>query len=241
MGDKMIRGTDLSHWNTKVNYDAMVDYGVRFGCLKLGQGRLAKDPMFDTHMANFERLKVPWDFYWFCDYRYSGVDNVKNLIAKSAGNYGRKHPVCDLEFYDGFGPRPDGTHMRQFALDFMGELEAQTSLLAMFYSNRDVINQIMAGISSAAKAQFLRHDLWLATDAPYGNPSPWPKYKLNQYELDLIVPWSNSSVDLDEFNGTEEEFAAWANVQAPIPPPVLTLEQRVSNLEVAARKAGWIL
>jgi GH25 family lysozyme M1 (1,4-beta-N-acetylmuramidase) len=219
----------------------MVDYGVRFGCLKLGQGRLAKDVMFDTHMANFERLKVPWDFYWFCDYRYSGVDNARNLIAKAAGNYGRKHPVCDLEFYDGFGPRPDGTHMKRFALDFLGELQVQTSLIAMFYSNRDVINQIMAVATPLDKTDFLRHDLWLATHSMFGNPAPWPKYKLNQYELDLTVSWSNSTVDLNDFNGTEEEFAVWTNAPTPIPPPVLTLEQRVTALEVAARKAGWIL
>jgi GH25 family lysozyme M1 (1,4-beta-N-acetylmuramidase) len=218
IGDIMIKGTDLSHWNAYVDYDAMVDYGIRFGCLKLGQGRLRKDVMFDTHAENFERLNVPWDFYWFCDYRYSGVANVQNLVSLAAGNYGRKHPVCDLEFYDGFGPRPDGYHMRRFALDFFGELEAQTTLLCMFYSNRDVINQIMAGISTQDKAEFLRHDLWLATDAPYGNPSPWPKYKLNQYELDFIVPWSHGTVDLDEFNGTEENYSKFYDTQ---PPPII--------------------
>lgn len=214
----MIKGTDLSHWNTKVDYDAMVDYGVRFGCLKLGQGRLAKDIMFDIHIANFERLHVPWDQYWFCDYRYSGADNVHNLIAKAAGNYGHRHPVCDLEFFDGFGPRPPGANMRRFVLDFFGELEALTSIICVFYSNRDMINQIMYGISPEDKAKFLRHDLWLATHAAFGNPAPWPKYKLNQYELDLVVPWSNSSVDLNDFNGTEEEFAVWTNTPVPLPP-----------------------
>jgi GH25 family lysozyme M1 (1,4-beta-N-acetylmuramidase) len=236
----MIKGVDLSHYNSVVKYDAMADYGVRFGCIKLGQGRLAKDVMFDTHRANLERLKVPWDFYWFCDYRYSAIVNVQNLIAKAAGDYGRKHPVCDLEFYDGFGPRPDGAHMRRFALDFFMELEAKTSLVCMFYTNRDMINQIMYSISAQDKAEFLRHDLWLATHSMFGNPSPWPKYRLNQYELDLIVPWSNSSVDLNDFNGTEEEFIAWTNI-IPIPAPILTLEQRVNNLEIAARKAGWNL
>jgi len=244
----MIKGTDLSHWNTRVNYDAMIDYGVRFGCFKLGQGRLAKDIMFDMHMTNFERLKVPWDLYWFCDYRYSGVDNVRNLIQKAAGNYGSKHPVCDLEFYDGFGPRPDGIHMRRFALDFFGELKAQTQLLCMFYSNRDVINQIVAGtnhegdaipISALDKAEFLRHDLWLATHSMFGNPSPWPKYKLNQYELDLIVPWSNSTVDLNDFNGTEEEFITWTNTPDP-PQPPLPPQDWAHAIDAWARSIGYV-
>ena len=214
----MIKGTDLSHWNTRVNYQVMVDDGIRFGCLKLGQGRLAKDAMFDTHRSGFEALYVPWDFYWFCDYRNSGVDNVRNLIQKAAGDFGHDHPVCDLEYFDPWG-RPDGTHMRRFALDFFGELEAQTSLRCVFYSNRDMINQIMAGISPEDKAEFLRHELWLATHSMYGNPSPWPRYRLNQYELDLVVGWSNSTVDLNDFNGTEEEFAVFYGKTAPPLPP----------------------
>jgi GH25 family lysozyme M1 (1,4-beta-N-acetylmuramidase) len=229
----MIKGTDLSHWNAYVNYDAMVDYGIRFGCLKLGQGRLRKDVMFDTHMTNFERLNLPWDFYWFCDYRYSGVANVQNLVALANGNYGRGHPVCDLEFYDGFGPRPDGAHMRRFALDFFEELEVQTGLVGLFYSNRDVINQIMAGINPQDKAEFLRRGLWLATDAPFGNPYPWTKYRLNQYELDFVVPWSRGKVDLDEFNGPEEEFVEFYKLQ-PLPEP--THEEKVEILWSERRK-----
>jgi len=222
----MIKGTDLSHWNTKVNYDLMVDDGIRFGCLKLGQGKLPKDAMFDTHRSNFNRLDVPWDFYWFNDYRLSGITNAKNAVSKAAGDFGRNHPVCDLEFFKPWG-YPDGAHMRRFALDFFGEFEALTSLICMFYSNRDVINQIMYGISPEDKEEFLRHDLWLATHAQYGNPSPWPKYRLNQYELDLMVSWSNSSVDLNDFNGNEIEFAAWENVLIP---PEPTQEQKTNIL-----------
>jgi lysozyme len=232
----MVKGTDLSHWNDHVDYDAMVDWGIRFGCLKLGQGRLKKDIMFDTHRSNFNRLNVPWDPYWFGDYRYSGADNAKNMVQKAAGDYGRGHPVLDCEFYDGFGPRPDGPHMRRFALDFFGESEALTSLVCMFYSNRDMINQIMYGISDKDKEEFLRHDLWLATHASFGNPKPWVKYRLNQYELDCVVPWARGTVDLNDFNGSETEFAVWSKNVPPVPPPPKTIEERVFSLEMLAHK-----
>jgi lysozyme len=233
----MIKGTDLSHWNSKVNYPQMVDYGIRFGCLKLGQGVMAKDDMFDIHVDNFDRLFVPWDLYWFGDYRYSGIRNATELVNKAGGNFGQKHPVFDLEFYDGFGPRPDGLHMRRFALDFFGELEARTGLTGMFYSNRDVITQIMRAISPAELQEFLRRPLWLATHASYGNPSPWQKYQLNQYELDLVVPWSQGTVDLNDFNGTEVEFNQWYAIDQP--PQSKTLEERVMRLEEGAIDNGW--
>lgn len=232
----MIKGIDLSHWNTYVNYNKMVDDGIRFGCLKLGQGNLPKDAMFETHKKGFDDRNVPWDFYWFCDYRIPGAANVNNLIAKADGNYGRGHPVCDLEFYNPWG-RPEGYKMRRFALDFFEALEEQTGILCMFYSNRDMINQIMYGISPEDKAEFLRHKLWLATHAPYGNPNPWPKYQLNQYELDLIVSWSNSTVDLNDFNGTEAEYNEFYNINNPPVPH----DKRVDILWREAEAKGWNL
>lgn len=233
----MIKGIDLSHWNTVVNYDAMVDYGIRFGCLKLGQGRLKKDPMFDTHRTGFVTRNLPWDLYWFSDYRYSGKDNVTNLISKADGDYGANHPVCDLEFFDGFGPRPDGNHMRWFALDFFGELEAKTSIVGTLYTNRDIIIQMTKNAPTDELGELLRHPLWMATHMPYGNPSPWPKYILNQYELDFSVPWSNSTIDLNDFNGTENEFQTWFYGSVPVLPK--TLEERVKRLEDGAEAHGW--
>jgi len=231
----MIKGTDLSHWNDKVDYDKMADAGIRFGCLKLGQGQLPKDTMFDIHRENFVKRQLPWDFYWFCDYRKTGIYNADRAIALADGDFGAGHPVMDLEFLKPWG-YPPGSKMRRFALDFFGEMELKSGLLAMMYSNRDVINQIMAGISPEDKEEFLRHELWLATDAPYGNPAPWPKYRLNQYELDTKVTWAQGTVDLNEFNGTEQEFAAFYDAKK-----ILTVEEKIGVIEVEARAKGWEL
>jgi GH25 family lysozyme M1 (1,4-beta-N-acetylmuramidase) len=129
--------------------------------------------------------------------------------------------------------------MRAWALEFFREFEARTGLICMFYSNRDMINQIMAGISAADKAEFLRHDLWLATHAAFGNPSPWLKYRLNQYELDFVISWAHGTVDLNDFNGTEADFTAWSNSQ--VPPAPLALEEKVNILWREAGSHGWNL
>jgi GH25 family lysozyme M1 (1,4-beta-N-acetylmuramidase) len=222
----MIQGTDLAWCNDKVDYVAMKAAGIRFACIKLGQGMLPKDIMFDTHRSNCDLLGIPWDFYWFCDYRYTGAQNVLQLLSKANANFGRKHVLCDLEFYDPYGPRPNGAHMLAFVLNFFDTLETASGLIAYLYSNRDVINQMWAAATADQKARLLRHPLWFASDTHTPAPTPWPVFTLNQWELDVVVSWSHGSVDLDEYNGDEAEFQAWIGGIQP-----LTLEQRVKRLE----------
>jgi lysozyme len=233
----LIQGTDLSHWNDKVDYTAMKAAGIRFACIKLGQGILPIDNMFDTHRSNCDALGIPWDLYWYCDYRYSGFVNVNHLILLATGNYGRKHVVCDLEFNDAFGARPNGAHMLAFVLDFFDALEAATGIIAYLYTNRDIITQMWAAATAAQKARLLRHPLWIASDSQTPIYSPWPAWTLNQWELDVVVPWAHGTVDLDEFNGDEAAFQAWiggtapANPVYPSPEWAAWIEKRITALE----------
>lgn len=238
----MIKGTDLSHWNDNVDYVKMAASGIRFACLKLGQGRLGKDHMFDTHAANCTKVGVPWDEYWFCDYRDSGYVNVTQLVKVANGNYGMGHVVQDLEFYDGFGPRPSGKHMLIFCLDFFRALKDQTGINGYLYINRDVINQMWAAATPTQKSELLSHPLWIASDTMFPKSYPWEEATLNQYELDIAVSWARGTVDLDDFMGTEEEFLVWKSGQTPPPlPPPLTHEQEHDILWREAKAHGWNL
>jgi GH25 family lysozyme M1 (1,4-beta-N-acetylmuramidase) len=233
----MIQGTDLSHWNDKVDYVAMKAAGIRFACIKLGQGLLPIDNMFAVHTARCDALGIPWDLYWYCDYRYTGAQNVLRLLTLANGNFGRKHVVCDLEFNDSFGARPNGAHMLAFVLQFFDALETATGIIAMLYSNLDVIKQMWAAADPSQKARLLRHPLWFASDSATPVQTPWPAWQLNQWQLDVIMPWAHGTVDLDEYNGDEEEFQAWIGGPAPAHPVYPSpewaawMEKRTSELE----------
>lgn len=232
----MIPGTDLAWCNDKVDYSAMKLAGIRFACIKIGQGLRPMDVMYKTHRAGCIAQGIPYGVYWFADYTLSGLTNATQLIKLSENDYGQCPPVLDLEFFDGFGTRPDGYHMLRFALDFFDAFEQRANIIAMFYSNRDVINQTMAVATADQKVRLLRHLLWIASDTKTPIYKPWPKYTLNQWELDVVVPWAHGTVDLDDFNGDEAAFQAWigaASVPAPVPTPVLSWKQ---SLTAWARK-----
>ena len=224
----MIKGTDLAYCNINVRYDVMKLSGVRFAIIKLGQGMLPKDNMFETHRIGCESVEVPWDPYWFCDYRYSAIVNVAQLILKANGNYGNRHVCQDLEFRDVWGPRPTGRNMLNFCLDFFSSLETNTGIVGTLYTNRDVLNQMWAASNLDEKHELARHDFWFATDTPSPSPTHLPML-INQWDLDAVVSWSTGSVDLDDFVGTETEFQAWAKGS----PPPLTVNERLDRLEKA--------
>jgi lysozyme len=233
-----IPGCDLAWVNDKVDYAAMKVSGIRFACIKIGQGLRPVDVMYKTHRNGCIAQDIPHGVYWFADYTLTGLTNATQLIKLSESDYGQCPPVLDLEFFDGFGPRPDGYHMLKFALDFFDAFEQRAGIIAMFYSNRDVINQMMAAATADQKALLLRHQLWIASDTKKPIYSPWPKFTLNQWELDVVVPWAHGSVDLDEFNGNEADFQAWIGATPVTVPAPLTVEQRLSAVE-AQIEAHW--
>jgi len=230
----MIKGTDLAYCNINVNYQLMKESGMRFAIIKLGQGLLPKDPMSETHRIGCESVNIPWDWYWFCDYRYSGTLNVDQLISKANGTYGRRHVCQDLEFYDRFGPRPSGKNMLAFSLDFFSTLEARTQIVGTLYTNRDVLTQMWMFATDTQKEQLARHELWFASHTVNPAKTHLP-IMMNQWDLDVVAPWAQGTVDYDEFLGTEEEFLAWSQ-GTPAP---LTLEERVSRLERLVEEHGY--
>jgi GH25 family lysozyme M1 (1,4-beta-N-acetylmuramidase) len=238
----MIQGTDLSHWNDRVDYAAMRAAGIRFAMLKIGQGNLPPDEMFQAHKVGCESMGVAWGAYWFADYRLTGAANATQFMDIAHGSYGQCLPALDLEFYDGFGPHPDGWHMLKFALDFFGVFERKDALL---YTNRDVLNQMRSAATGDMLKRLVQHPLWIASGCHYPIPDPFPTWILNQHKLDGVADWAHGSIDLDEFNGDDAAFQTWlGSLAAPVPMPVpipLTLEQRVIALEAQAKAHGWTL
>jgi GH25 family lysozyme M1 (1,4-beta-N-acetylmuramidase) len=230
-----ILGCDLAYCNPNTDYQGMADYGVRFAILKLVQGTLNKDVMFDTHKAGCESVSVPWDFYNFCDYRKPAAQNVDHMLEVANGNYGMGHICEDLEYYPPWG-YPDGYHMLAWHLEYCRTLEQRTGMLCTLYTNRWLLTVMWAVANVSQKIEMARHDLWFATDDATPEPTVLP-FIINQWDLNAYVPWCVQRVDKNDFIGTEAEFAAWKNMA----PPPLTLEERVDILEREALIHNWNL
>ena len=229
----MIKGTDLAYCNPNTDYLAMKNAGIRFAVLKLKQGLGPKDIMFDTHRMGCDIVGVPWDVYDFCDYRYSAAANVSNLLRIANGAWGMGHACKDLEFRAVWG-YPSGSNMLHWCQDYSKAFFDQTGMVETLYTNRDLLNQMWAVATDTQKEELANHDLWFATHDETPTPTHLP-ILMNQYELDVAVPWCVQRVDLNDLYLDEAGFEAWKRHQQP-----LTLEERVLRIEQILTQHGWL-
>ena len=156
------------------------------------------------------------------------------MLAIANGNFGMGHICEDLEYYAPYG-YPDGQHMLWWHLDYCHIFEQKTGKLCTLYTNRWLLTAMWSAATSAQKNEMARHPLWFATDSSNPLPTVLP-IEINQWDLDVAVPWCVQKVDKNDFMGTEDEFQAWKGGQVP----PLTIEQRVARIEAwIGTHGGW--
>lgn len=80
----MIKGVDLSCWNTNVDYQALKDSGVEFAILRIGYGKDAgqRDTMFDEHYRGCRAvgIKVGAYHYSYCNKMENAIKEAENCL-----------------------------------------------------------------------------------------------------------------------------------------------------------------
>lgn len=80
----MIKGVDLSCWNTNVNYQALKDSGVEFAIIRIGYGKddSQRDTMFDEHYRGCRAvgIKVGAYHYSYCNKMENAIKEAENCL-----------------------------------------------------------------------------------------------------------------------------------------------------------------
>jgi lysozyme len=157
------------------------------------------------------------------------------------GDWGELPPVCDFEMTT-YAPEPAVANGKLW--NFLQALERITGKIPMIYSGYFYWHYY--GTSNIGWAKYPWWLPWYESEASiatsmayYNYPMPWKKWTFWQYTGNGNGPQYGStglSMDMNYFNGTIEELKIFAGTT---PPPVQTLEQRVSKLEQEAKTHGW--
>ncbi len=236
----MIEGTDLAYSNGKVDYPAMKAAGIQFAFIKIGQGLTIADPLYIQHKAGCKGVGVRWSPYFFCDYRYSAIQQATRFALLPGDEWGQLPAIMDLEYEERLGwGRPSGYAMYQWGCAFIQQFEQSTSNKRPLdiYSNPDLIHALKPYLTPGDP--FLRHGLYLAhwtSEARYADFEPWPAMQFWQQAGDVKGDWSQGSVDYDYFMGTEVEFEALGGFLQAEP---ATDHALLMALVAEARTHGW--
>ncbi|MCU1675556.1 MAG: glycoside hydrolase family 25 [Frankiales bacterium] len=225
-----VTGIDISRWQhpngVGINWGAVRNSGLDFAIIKATEATSYVNPYFvgDTAAArsvglivgayDFARPSKPVIADAAAEARY-----FVNVIGNTVNEPGTLPPVLDLEQSGGLSD----AELIVWTHTWLDTVQSLTGRLPMIYTYKNFWSSHMAGT-----AQFGGYPLWLAyyNDNLGGLVGHWPTWAIWQYSSGGSVPGISGRVDMNRFNGSLADLAAFANggaqaefvPTAPFPP-----------------------
>ena len=228
----MLKGVDLSHWQSDFNAFGSVDFAI----IKATEGVGYKDPAFDTL---YQRAKASGKLLGV--YHFARPDLNNGAIAeadwfvKVIEPY-VKEAILVLDWETGYLGNV------AWAKQFLDRVKERTGIKAILYASRSPINSF--DWSSVANADY---GLWVAdyganTGSEGTKPAVkwWQFYILWQYTSRGRVAGYGANVDLNNFYGDAETWRKYATSESnptPAPTPAKKTNEELAN-EVLEGKWG---
>lgn len=224
----MLKGVDLSHWQSDFEAFNSVDFAI----IKATEGVGYVDPACDKLYQKAKKAGKLLGVYHFArpDLNNSAIAEADWFIKNIQGYL--REAILVLDWESGYLGNV------AWAKAFLDRVQEKTGIKALLYASRSPINSF--NWSSVANADY---GLWVAdygantgSEGNKPNVKWWPFYILWQYTSRGRVAGYNGDVDLNNFYGDAEtwrKYATSSSTPAPAPTPELTPAPKKSNEEIA--------
>ena len=201
-----VHGIDAARFQSAGNWHSARASGVNFAWVKATEGGDLIDPMFHHHFGAARRAGIPtgaYHFFYFCT---PAEVQARWFIRHVHRHPGMLPPVLDME-WNTFSPtcilRPPAGTVRREARIFIAALEAH-------YGQRPVVYTTPAFYADNDLGKLRSVEFWLRSTAKTPREAyPGQHWHFWQYSGTGIVPGFDGHVDLNLFNGSEADWAAW--------------------------------
>jgi GH25 family lysozyme M1 (1,4-beta-N-acetylmuramidase) len=224
-----VAGIDVSRWQGLMNWAVAEAAGAQFGYIRAGSvnnetGAPYTDFQFENNANN---CHLPYGFYWFFRPQHSPVRQAEYFFELIRGLRWRLLPVIDIETSGGLS----SSQAAQSALAFVNRLKVLSGVVPAIYTRATIWNPLFGsapwGINHGlwvARYSELLKEPWSGLSSEY-RPRPWTDWVLWQWSADGNLRGhefgasGSHSIDINAFNGTQEELEVWlGNVLSPQPP-----------------------
>ena len=227
----MLKGCDLSHWQS--NFDAF--NSVDFAIIKATEGVGYVDPACDTLYQRCKKAGKLLGVYHFArpDLNNSAIAEADWFIKNIQGYI--KEAILVLDWESGYLGNVE------WAKAFLDRVQEKTGIKALLYASRSPINSF--NWSSVANADY---GLWVADyGANTGSEGTkpvvkwWQFYILWQYTSKGRVSGYSGNVDLNNFYGDAETWRKYATssstAPAPTPEPAKKTNEQIADEVIAGK------
>lgn len=201
-----IHGTDVSKYQTTVDWRSVRKSGISFTFIKATEGGDRFDEKFNEHWAAAKAAHVhrgAYHFYYFCR---TAADQARWFIKNVPNDPSALPPVLDME-WNANSPtcklRPNAAIVRKEMLTFLQMIEKH-------YGKRPIIYTTVDFFDDNDLRQIRHYPFWLRStaghpDEKYG-PHPWTFW---QYTGTGTIPGIAGDADINVFAGDAKTWKKW--------------------------------
>ena len=198
-----VHGTDVSKYQTSVDWHRAKGSGVSFAFIKATEGGDRVDPYFDEHWRMTRTAGVPraaYHFFYFCR---PAAEQARWFIANVPRERNSLPPVLDMEW----NPDSPTCKKRPAASTVRSEMKTFLTIVERHYGKRPIIYTSVDFFEDNELAGFRGYPYWLRSVA--GHPTDRygdHPFTFWQYTGTGVIPGIRGNADINVFNG---DMAAW--------------------------------
>ncbi len=202
-----IRGIDVSHHNSAINWMQVADQNIAFAFIKATEGSDMRDSQFKENWSRATANGIVCGAYHFFSTQSSGKDQAENFIATVPRVAGMLPPVIDVEFGRQRSRMSDAEFHQNFRTLF-DQLKDHYQVTPLVYTTEEFHDDYLA--DTPIQRLWVRAIIW----KPYPRAENWLFW---QYSSRGRVKGMTGRVDLNVFRGTHGEFPENFKTSSPGP------------------------
>jgi lysozyme len=252
-------GIDASHWQPQMDWERLRQAGVNFVILKAGQGSAGRDPLLRAHYNGARAAGMTLGVYHWNDPLCADQAQMQNLLRAIEGLQ-FDFTAVDVEqnwaSWSGWGKQAitrliDPQRIADSALAMAEAMRADLRLPTLIYTRASFVHTYARPMLRwlADWPLWLAHypypggslrvdwETFTGQHLPHSGgpalPEHCPQWTFWQFSGDrFILPGCSTALDLNLFNGSPAELAAWCGQRRDIL-PVYTAQQKLERLWAA--------
>jgi lysozyme len=201
-----VHGTDVSKYQTSIDWQQVKASGISFAFIKATEGGDRVDDYFGEHWRGAKSVGIPraaYHFYYFCR---PAAEQARWFIENVPNDRSALPPVLDMEW----NPLSPSCKLRPPPETVRSEMSTFLSIIESHYGKKPIIYTSIDFFDDNNLSTFRGYPYWLRSVA--GHPSE--KYGSHpftfwQYTGTGVVPGIRGDADINVFNGSAATWDKW--------------------------------
>ena len=200
-----VRGVDVSSYQGAINWQELSSQDIDFAYIKATEGSSFVDEHFAYNWEEASKCSIRVGAYHFFSFESEGRTQAESFCNTVTPTDDMLPPVIDVEFYGSFTSADDID-----VVTVRNELRTMVDILTEEYGMKPIIYVSKDTYESIVHGYFDDCDLWYrSVYSTVPEDVDWTLWQFsNRHRLDGYNG-EERYIDMNVFNGTEEEFEAY--------------------------------